>query len=168
MTELINTLLLIPVVTIMAYIVPVCLLDIWYREVENWYWVPLIVVNVPVAAYLYVSGWYPWYCLLISLVIVGIFAALVELHLLNGADFIFLACIALFWIVNPNPFPHGIQLQFYFYLLTAMALAGLGAFILNLLADRKGTWIEMVSTIPGGIPFMLPISLAFVMSYLWG
>jgi hypothetical protein len=168
MTELVNTLLLVPLVTILAYIFPVCALDIWYREVENKYWIPLLVVNTPVAAYLYVEGWYPIYCLAISVVIIGIFAAMVWFDFLNGADFWFLAFIAMFWIVNPNPFPHGIQVQFYVYLIVAMLITAGAVLVVNYFkGDRKGL-VAMMQDYPRGIPYMLTISLAFVMSYFWG
>ena len=168
MTELINTLLLVPLVSIMAYIFPLCVLDIWYREVENYYWLPLVLVNVPVAAYLYVEGWYPWYCFLISIVTIGIFAAMVWFDLLMGADFWFLAFISLFWIVNPNPFPHGIQAQFYVYLIASMLLTAIAVLVVNYLrGERKGV-LAMVQDYPRGVPYILTISLAFVLELFVG
>ena len=165
----IETLLLVPLCSIMAYLFPVCVLDIKYREVNPFLWAPLLIVNVPVMVYLYVSEWYPWYCFLISLVTCGIFYAIWKTDLLQGADYLFLSFIALFWIVNPhNPWPHGIQIQFYFYLLATMAVTAVLVFIYNVWSDRKGTWIQMLQDYPRGIPFMLPISLAFVLSYFLG
>lgn len=164
-----NTLLLIPVVSIMAYIFPLCVLDVWYREVENWYWLPLILVNFPGMLYFYYTGLYPIYCLAISLVTIGIFAYMVRIDLLNGADFIFLSLIALFWIVNPNPWPHGVQLQFYVYLIVAMLItAAVLPFANYLRGKRSDSLYEMMSNYPRGVPYMLTISFAFVLSYLWG
>jgi Flp pilus assembly protein protease CpaA len=163
-----DTLLLIPLYSILLYIVPLCYLDLKYREVNNWYWLPLVLVNAPVTAYMYWYGWYPWYCLLTSIIITGIFAVMVLIDFLNGADFLFLLFITFFWIINPNPWPHGIQLQFYFYLLTAMAITAIITFSLNCRAKRYGSWIEMINNYPRGVPFMLSISLAFILSYLLG
>jgi Flp pilus assembly protein protease CpaA len=168
MTDLINILLLVPLVSILIYIIPVCYLDVRYREVNNWYWLPLLIVNVPTAVYLYVSVWYPWYCLLISLIIIGIFAFMVRIDFLNGADFIFLACIALFWIVNPHPLPHSIQIQFYLYLLISMLVTAAAVLCLNYLRGERKSWIAMMQEYPRGVPYILPVSFAFVLSYLLG
>jgi Flp pilus assembly protein protease CpaA len=168
MTADINILLLIPLVSILLYCIPVCYLDVRYREVNNWYWLPLVLVNLPGTAYLYVEGWYPWYCLIISLITVGIFAAMVQIDLLNGADFIFLSFIALFWIINPHPFPHGIQVQFYVYLLVSMILTSGCILLLNYVRGERKGWVAMMQDYPRGVPYMLTISLAFILSYLWG
>jgi hypothetical protein len=93
---------------------------------------------------------------------------MVRLDLLNGADFLFLVFIALFWIVNPNPFPHGIQVQFYIYLIVAMLVTAGAVFLINYLKGERKGWIEMMQDYPRGVPYMLTISFAFVMSYLWG
>jgi Flp pilus assembly protein protease CpaA len=153
----------------MAYIVPLCILDIELREVNHWYWTPLVLVNLPVMIYMYYTGSYPWWCFLISLIIIGIFAAMTKLGLLNGADFMFLLFISLFWIVNPNPWPHGIQVQFYFYLLVAMLLtAAVLPFANYLRGVKSDNILELMSTYPRGVPFILPISLGFVLSYAVG
>jgi len=168
MTELINILLLVPLVSILLYIIPMCYLDAKYREVNHWYWLPIILVNVPVTAYLYVEGWYPWYAFVISLIICGIFLVVMRLGLLNGADFLFLAFVALFWIVNPHPFPHGIQAQFYIYLIVSMLVtAGMILAINYMKGERKGL-VAMMQDYPGGVPYMLTISLAFILSWRLG
>lgn len=166
--ELINILLLIPLVSILLYIIPLCYLDIRYREVEHWYWLPLVLVNVPVMVYLYVSEWYPWYAFVISVVTCGIFLAVMRLGLLNGADFLFLVFISLFWIVNPNPWPHGIQAQFYVYLIVAMLVTAGAVLTVNYLKGERKGLVAMMQDYPRGIPYMLTISLAFVMSWVWG
>jgi hypothetical protein len=169
MTDCINTLLLIPLCSIMAYLVPLCVFDIYYREVNHWYWLPLVFVNVPVMAYLYFTGWYPWYCFLISIIVIGVFSAMVKVGLLNGADFLFLLFISLFWIVNPHPLPHGVQIQFYFYLLVAMLItAGILPIANYLRGVKSDSILELMSTYPRGVPFMLPVSFAFCLSYLVG
>jgi len=168
MTELVNILLLVPLVSILLYIIPMCYLDIKYREVNHWYWTPLVLVNVPVAAYLYVEGWYPPYAFAISLVTCGIFFTVLKLGLLNGADFLFLIFIALFWIVNPNPWPHGIQAQFYIYLIVAMLVtAGVVLAINYMKGERKGL-VAMMQDYPRGVPYMLPISFGFLLSLVIG
>ena len=164
----IDILLLIPLVSILLYIPILCYLDIRYREIEHWYWLPLVLVNVPVVVYLYVEGWYPWYAFVISLITCGIFLVVMKLGLLNGADFLFLLFISLFWIVNPNPWPHGIQFQFYVYLMVAMLVSAGGVLVLNYLRGERKGWIPMMQDYPRGVPYMLTISLAFILSYLLG
>lgn len=165
---LIDTLLLVPLVSVLLYIIPLCYLDIRYREVEHWYWLPLVLVNVPVMVYLYVSEWYPWYAFVISVVTCGIFLAVMKLGLLNGADFMFLIFIALFWIVNPYPLPHGIQAQFYVYLIVAMLVTSGCILGINYVKGERKGLVAMMQDYPRGVPYMLTVSLAFVLSWRLG
>jgi len=168
--DFIQTLLLIPLISIMTYLIPICVFDILDREVEPLYWIPLLIINIPVMIYLYLTEWYPWYCFVISLVTIFIFSAMFKLELLQGADYLFLSFISMFWIVNPhNPWPHGVQIQFYIYLMIAMLItAAILPFANYLRGVTSDNLLEMMSTYPRGVPFMLPISAAFLLSYLFG
>lgn len=161
--------ILVPVISFLIYIPILCYLDIRSREVDHWIWLPLVIPNSIIAAYMYLIGSYPWYSLLISLIVIGIFFYCQKNHLIEGADYIFLCCITMFFVVNPFPYAHGLmQIPFYIYLIVSMMVTALGVLAYNYLAGNRWGLVDMMSRYPRGIPFMLPISAAFIVTLLWG
>lgn len=89
-----------PVLVFLAYIPFVCLMDIMDREIPHETWigtVPLFATTV----YLYSVGYYPIECMLISFAFVALYFAAMKLHIFEGADFVMLSLISLFFVVNP-------------------------------------------------------------------
>jgi hypothetical protein len=165
----VDALIQIPIWIILIYIPFLCWLDIKYREVPYLTWVPLIAVNLPITAYLYYYGWYPTYALAFSLIMIGIFWFLMVKKFIHGADFIFLSIISLFFVVNPYPLPHGImQISFYFYLIAVLLFTAVVVLIGNYRGGyRSNLWV-MMSRWDRGLPFMIPISIAFIITVMFG
>lgn len=170
MTSLIDTLLWINLVVILIYIPVLCYLDVRYREVNPILWAPMLLICGGITAYLYLTGFYPWYSLVISLVMCLIFHLVFRSGYIEGADYLFLCGISMFWVMTPvGGYAHGLmQLLFYPYLIAAMAITALLVFAYNLLKGSRLDIVTMMSYYPGGVPFMLPISAAFVMSVVMG
>jgi hypothetical protein len=163
-------LLLVPVLSILAYLPYLIACDIATREVPYNAWLPLIAVNVlPLVYFLIIPDGYPWYSLVISAVMIAVFYVVMLRGLLQGADFIFLAVISLFWVVNPFPWPHGLmQIIFYIDLFIVMILTAFCILVYNIAAGNRWGIIDMMSKYPRGIPFIIPIAAAFVMSVMFG
>jgi len=165
-----NAILLIPVMSILAYLPYLCASDIQNRAVPHKSWLPLLAVNLPVLAYMMlIPDGYPWYSLAISLVMIGTFYVITRMGIIHGADFVYLAVISLFWVVNPFPWPHGLmQIMFYIYLIVVMMLTPMFVLIYNYLQGHRWNVYRMMSEFPRGIPMIVPISVAFVLSVGWG
>ena len=171
--DLINSSLWVVMAVFLLYIPVLCYLDLRYREVEPRYWWPLLIVCIPITGSMYLSDQYPWFSLLISIVMCGIFYAVFRFGYLEGADFLFLCFISAFWVVNPNPWPHGLmQVIFYIYLIVAMLITAGYIMVYNInrgyLVRSIPDMVRLFSDYPNGFPFMLPISLAFVLSVVLG
>jgi hypothetical protein len=166
MTPFLELLVRLPAVSLLAYIPFVCYLDLKWRRVPLLLWLPLWVVNVPVAIYLYQGGLYPLVAIPLSLIICAFLYLAMRMGAyqnLNGDDLLYLWAISAFFITNPFPVPHGIAfLPFYIYLVAVMLLAIPVVAFLNLRAGRPGL------AYPGGIPMMLPISAALIMTVVFG
>lgn len=89
-----------PVLVIVSYLPHLVWLDLKYREVEykEWYGLPPMFI---ITGYLYATEFYPIECMWISFTFVGIYYAAMHLHLFEGADFMLLMFISLFYVVNP-------------------------------------------------------------------
>lgn len=150
-----------PVVTLLAYIPLVCWLDLKYREVEPYWWIGLVVVNVPALILLYLSGIYVWWMLVISLVAVGIYYGAMLLHYIEGADFMFIACIMLFFVYNPVSGHWLMALPFTIFFATCTGIAGIWVGIWNTI-QGKG----FVFDFNGNVPMMLPLSAALILTVM--
>lgn len=169
--DLIEFLIWIPVLSILDYIPLVCWLDTKCREVQPVYWAPLVAINMPGFVVLYLTGTYPWYSLAISLVMCFIFWAMAA-RLIGGTDYIFMCLISLFFVVSPLPYPPGhnglMQPMFYCTLILCMMVTCMAVFAYNWIAGNRWTFWKMIQDYPRGIPFILPISAAFLLALAWG
>jgi hypothetical protein len=169
MTPLDTILLQIPVISLLIYVPVVCYADLKWREIPHLWWLPLWAVNVPVMVWLYSIGLYPIYALPISLIMAAIFWTMHQFDYIQGADLIWLWAISLFFVLNPVPFLHGPeQLIFYLYLMAMMILTAPVLFFLNLARGSHGTLKEMMSEWPRGVPLVLPISAALLLTVVLG
>ena len=162
--------LYIIVAVILCYIPALCYWDIRYREIPHHIiWVPMFLVGTSITSYNYISGSYPLDSLVVSIVMVATFYWMYLREYLQGADFMFLTFISAFWVINPFPVPHGLmQIMFYIYLLVfTLITAGL-VLAYNIWKGNRWGLKDMVSTFPGGVPYVLTISAAFLVSLVIG
>jgi hypothetical protein len=89
-----------PVLVIVSHLPHLVWLDMKYREVGYKEWYGLLPMFA-VTGYLYAVGFYPIECMWISFAAVIIFYAAYHLHLFEGADFMLLMFMSLFYVVNP-------------------------------------------------------------------
>ena len=169
MTPLDTILLQTPVISLLVYVPFVCYADLKWRQFLHSWWLPLWIVNLPVMYYFYRSGLYPIYALPISLVMCGIFWMMHQVGYIQGADMIWLWSISLFFVVNPLGWPHGPeQFIFYLYLMGMMIFTAPILVFLNIRRKFHGTFLEMASIWPGGVPLTLAISAALLLAVVMG
>ena len=89
-----------PASVFLAYMPFLCLMDIRDREIPHEVWIGFFPLFGS-TGYLYAVGYYPIECMLISFVFVALYFAGMKLHLFEGAHFIMLSLISLFFVANP-------------------------------------------------------------------
>jgi len=167
--EQIDASLKLIVFMIAVYIPCVIYMDIMYREFYPEQWVYLWFAGGSITTYLYLTGVYPWYSFVISMVMCIIFYFVMQLGFLEGADLLFLCTISLVWVVNPYPYPHGLmQIPFYIYFAFTTILSMMYVFFYNLYKGNRWDITSMMSQYPRGFPYMITISAAFILSLVFG
>jgi hypothetical protein len=149
----------IPLVTLLAYIPLVCYLDWKYRVISHDWWMYLIALNVISTAGLFLPGVYEVWMFVPSLVIIVCYFAAMKLHYIEGADFMYISLISLFFIYNPLSGHWFMALPFSIFLL-AMMIVTFGLVIEYNWLSGKG----LVLDYPRGIPMMFPISAALILT----
>jgi hypothetical protein len=154
--------IIIPLITtlsFLAYCPIICYLDWKYRDIiSHQLWLPLAAFNTPLLIAGYATGLYPLPLALISIIGVSLWFILLLIKKLNGADFMWLSLISVFIPLNPftgQPF----MLMFSFFLVGMTAATFWYIFIDNLLRKRV-----LSLRMPGGIPYLIPISCALVLA----
>lgn len=168
MMPLIDTLLWINLIAFLSYIPIVCYLDVKYREVDPRMWIPMLAICIPIAVFMYLTNyWYPWYSFVISLVMCLIFYVAMYKEYIEGADFLFLIFISLFWVMSPLYGAHGLmQIPFYIYFAFTSAVTAIYILGYNILDGQEWGVVKMMSDYPRGFPYMLTISSAFLLSVI--
>jgi len=147
-----NALVWIPALMILGYIPVLIYLDLKYREVDHNYWWWMVGACSPCVALLYLSGAYPAVLLMLSLASVGIYFVAMKMGLFEGADFMFLMFISLFFVQNPLSGLILMPVSFGIFLIACTIACGL---FVRFVPDRKVR--EM-------FPMMIPISAAFIIT----
>jgi Flp pilus assembly protein protease CpaA len=162
-TELIDIAYYAGFITILLAIPLVCILDIKYREVPNWLWFALTLPNIPFLYVMYSEG-LPLTYLAISLGLLGVYLALWNLNWIGGADAKFLSVIAI--IVPLTPFSYEpFAITFYICLVALLVCVPFAICIRNSIMCKKAiTMKERWTYWKGGIPYMIPISIAFLVA----
>lgn len=156
----------IGVTSIVLYIPLVCFLDMRDRRVPFKYWLPLIFVNTPVVTLICFSG-FPIVSLLVPLALCLIYISMMKLGYIHGADAWFLIFIALFVVYDPPNLQPGLfQVGFYFNLLGILLITAFYVFLHNMRAGNRYSLIKQFSEYPRGVPFMFPISIAFLLTLI--
>lgn len=148
----------IPVLSLLAYTVNACWYDIKYREMPEGFWIPLVIAAGVPTVLLYVSGTYPWYLLALSLGVSGIYFLLERFDKIQGADFMYLLFITLFFVQNPINGHILIPVSYGIFLIAS--IVGI-AMVYQVL--KKFGKINIKN-----FPMMLPISLALWMTVVFG
>ena len=144
----------ISIASLLCYVPVLCYLDIKYRNiVTHKIWLPLLAVNIPVLAAGYSTGTYP--LVMLPLTLMMSFAWFLLLHH-RGADCIWLICITTFAVIYPRTGTNFIQV-FVMFLMIFTAASFWYVWLDNRLR-RKVSGFSMEN----GIPFLVPISCAFV------
>jgi len=159
MQNWIDFLLWIPVVSLLMMIPIVCWLDWKYREVDHTWWFVVIIVNIPFAAVMYILNIYEWWMLIISFVAMVIYFILMKLHYIEGADYMFITCIVMFFVYNPLSNHWLMALPFSIFLGTCVGISAFWLGLWNYLHKRG-----FVFDIEGNFPMMLPISAALLLT----
>lgn len=151
--------------TVLLSLPIVCILDMKYREVPNWIWVAMLIPNIPALWIMYTNGM-PISYLALSLGLVGLYFIIWSKGWIGGADAKFLSVIALIIPISPfsyNPF----QITFYICLLIVLGMVPFIVYLRNhIKCHEQITMKEKWSYWPRGIPYMIPISFAFVLAVL--
>lgn len=142
-----------PVLVILSYLPYLIWLDLKYREIPYSEWYGLLPM-LTVTGYLYAVGFYPIECMWMSFAAVGVFYAAMKLHMFEGADFMLLMFMGLFFVVNPLSGRVLMPLVLIEMLLIAFLFVNLVALIFQ----KK---IEQFPMIP-------VIAAAFVMAVMFG
>lgn len=161
MSNLIEFLPWISVFTLLIYVPLVCYLDIKYREVEPLYWLGLVLVNVPILIVLYTVGVYVWWMLAISLVSVLIYYLLSRMHYIEGADFLYITWVLMFFVYNPVSGHWLMALPFSIFLTTCTGIAGMWILTYNLVRHGKISF-----DLDRHVPMMVVISAALILTVM--
>jgi hypothetical protein len=162
MLSLIDIALATPAAILLLYVPLVCYLDGKHREVRHEWWIPLVTVNAPLSAFLIIIGVYQWYMLVISAVAIVLAFAAMKREWIQGADFMFIMFIVLFLQYNPVSGHWLMALPFFIFLTAALIITAWFILLRNILNNYHTSPLHY----PRGIPLMLPISAALILTIL--
>lgn len=127
----------------------------------------LWVISVPITALLYLLVVYPVEAFIISLFMTGIYFILMLKNIYQGADFMYLAGINLFFVTNPINGHSLMAITYGIFLI--VSVIGFAAYYQVALRFKIQDILNWTSSrdLPG-FPMMLPISLALVLTVVLG
>lgn len=160
--SIINSLLWVPIVTLLVYTPLLCYLDIKYREVEHYWWLGFLLVNIPVYLVLLHFSVYEWWMGLFSFIGVVLYFIMMKLHYIEGADFVFITMITIFLLYNPVTDRWFITIPFTIFLFGCLGVCGIWVLVRNIV---KGNGISF--DLEKGFPMMIPISAALVLTVIF-
>lgn len=147
-----------PVVAMLAYIPYLCYRDWKYRDIPYAAWIPLLCIGIASTLCLYVIGAYPLELLWVSLAFVGLYFMLAKLNLFASDDFIFLALITMFFVVNPISGRVLMPLVMFEMLVCSTVVSGV---LLGISPIRSDSLFER-------FPYIFTISLALILTVILG
>jgi hypothetical protein len=144
----------ISIASLFCYVPVLCYLDWKYRDIgTHKLWLPLLAINIPVIAAGYLTGYYPPILLILTTVLS--FAWFLLFHT-KGADCVWLICITMFAVVHPVS---GIAFIYPFLMYLVVFTAASIWWVVLDNRIRKGAWKFEIAN---GVPYLIPISLAFI------
>jgi hypothetical protein len=157
--QLSELLLWVPIVSLLLCVPFVCYKDYKYREVSHEFWKPLVMFNLPVYAFMLISGVYELWMMAISAMVILFAFGAMKKHLIEGADFMFIMWIAAFFVIEPRTGVSGIAAPFLIFLIAITVSTSLVVKIINTVAGQKALEAEM-------FPMMFPISAALILTVI--
>jgi hypothetical protein len=157
--QLSELLLWVPIVTLLLCVPFVCYKDYKYREVSHEFWKVLVLINLPVYAFMLISGVYELWMMAISAMVILFAFGAMKKHLIEGADFMFIMWIAAFFVIEPRTGVSGIAAPFLIFLIAITVSTSLVVKIINTVAGQKALEAEM-------FPMMFPISAALILTVI--
>jgi hypothetical protein len=161
----VDTLQAIVIIMILCYIPLVCYSDIKTRTVKFVWYLPLIVIGTAcLNAYLSDAPERNIYLLGLTVVLCLILLAASGLGAFGGSDFFFASFIMLFVQYNPFKSPRiFFALDFFWTLFIVMMFIPIILYAYNLFNPKSPTSFKgRLTYYPRGVPFMIPISFAFI------
>jgi hypothetical protein len=156
---------IITVILILLYIPCVCYSDWKTRTFEFLYFLPLAIWGMfTTVLYLLDSPARNFWLMGLTLVMCGILFAAAIIGAIGGADFWFASFIMVFLQFNPFVVPRQFfALDFFMILIAVTGCLPLVIYAYNHLEYHPPkTFIGKFTCFPDGVPFMLPISFAFL------
>lgn len=157
LNSLTSYMLWVPMISLLLYVPVVCYLDLKYREVEHDYWWPLMVMNVPTIVMLIWDGNVLLY--LPGLIVTAVWFIAMRFGAFEGADFLYLTWISLFFIYNPLSGHWLMVLPFTIFLVACLVITAGWVLMYNIFTGR-GYGLHFTRE----IPMMIPISVALVLT----
>lgn len=146
----------IPIITLLIYCPLVCWLDWKHRDIgTHKIWLPLLAINIPVLIAGYATKIYPLGLIPVT-VLISLFWLVLFTRWKRGADAWWLVWITMFAVINPL-YNYIFVESFLVYLIIFTAAAYWAIWLDNRLVKHINGF-EMEN----GIPFLIPISCAFV------
>lgn len=149
----------IPLISLLLCIPSVCYKDITTRRVEHNFWIPLVAVNIPVALALLVAGYYEPWMYLFTIAPICLYFILQKKHYIEGADFMFMMFITLFFMINPYSGRYLMSIPFAIFLVSSFIITGAAVILYNF-THGNGLSVK----IKHGVPMMFPISAALILT----
>lgn len=154
--EVDQTLLWTPVAVFLIYTPLVIYLDIKYREIEHHIWTPLILLNLPTIIISVISGnWIPY---IPGIVVSVVWYEAMRFHFFEGADFLYLVWISVFFVYNPVSGHWLMVLPFTIFLAACLVSSTFFVILYNLITGKG------ITSKYDKFPMMIPISAALVLT----
>ena len=151
----------IPLALLLAYTLPACNNDVKHREMPVGFWTALVTISAPITVLLYVTGNYPIEALGVSFGMLFVYFLMLLANAYQGADFWYLVWISLFFVTNPVSGHSLMALSYFIFLIASVVIF---AIVMRLPPIKA----RLVSNNLPGFPMMLPISLALVLTVVFG
>jgi hypothetical protein len=141
---------------LIGYGIVACYFDIKYREIPEGFWMLLYTIGIPVTALFYYIGIYPWEAGVISAFGVAVFLILLLRGVYEGADFVYLSAISLFFVTNPFS-GHSLMIFSYgIFLVVSIIGCALAYQFIKLRYSMQN------------YPMMIPITIALILTVILG
>jgi hypothetical protein len=156
-----------PVITILLMSPLLCWYDLKCRSIPNWCFSLILLINIPVLIWQYITGTYGWEEMVVTFLPCLIYYGIMRLagDYFHGDDLIYVWAISLFCVVNPlNPNEGALAVKVMIYLVGVMILAlGVNG-IYNALKGEGNSIIEIFNKCNRGFPLIIPIAVAFFLA----
>jgi len=146
-------------ILMLLYIPVLCYMDWKNREVPHDTWKLLIAFGCMSLIAGLLTGFYEWWMFVLAIVPIGLYFIAMKSNCIEGADWIFISLISLFFLYNPVTglwFP---ILSFTIFLVAMLAITAFIVLEYNLLVHKTISF-----KLEGGVPLMFPISAALILT----